>query len=311
MTGLHWSGAVAGSPVLAILLLSASAGVASDRPPTGPLDDEMGQLSPSGVFRDCDVCPEMVVVPDGSYMRGLNGPGSCRGRGQEQPRHRVIIPRPFAVSKYEVTFDEWEACLADGGCRGHRPFDWHWGRGRRPVINVSWDDARAYALWLTQKTGKPYRLLSEAEWEHAARAGTGGPYHFGDTISADKANFDETFSSRLGRLYRRKTVPVGSFPPNEFGLHDMHGNVWEWVEDCRHHSYHGAPTDGSAWAVGSPWTDGRAWIARSAGRCSSRGIRGGSWYSGHKTVTSGCRSFLPRDNRGHANGIRVARDLGP
>ena len=210
-------------------------------------------LRPGRVSRDCpDVCPEMVVLPAGEFMMGSNEYDS------EKPPRKVTISRPFAVGKFEVTFSEWEACVADGGCT-HRPADQHgWGRGRRPVINVSWHDAKEYVGWLSRKTGKSYRLLSEAEWEFAARAGTTTRYAFGDRITKSQAQFSEGSWSSTG-----KTVEVGSFPANRFGLHDLHGNVWEWVEDAWHPNYHGAPVDGSAWQGGD----------------AQRVLRGGSWMS--------------------------------
>ncbi len=148
---------------------------------------------------------------------------------REGPRRQLTIAWPFAVGIYEVTFAEWDACVANGGCGGHRPFDWYWGPGRRPATNVSWQDARAYLRWPTQRTGRSYRLLSEAEWEYPVRAGTAGPYHFGSTISTDRANYNGSYWRKSDRpaAYRGRTVPVGSFPPNAFGLHDMRGNVWE------------------------------------------------------------------------------------
>ena len=168
--------------------------------------------------------------------------------------------------------------MAGGGCDGHRPGDRGWGRGQRPVIHVSWKDARSYVGWLSRKTGKQYRLLSEAEWEYSARAGTTGPFHFGSTISTDQANYDGRYTYGSGRVgvYRRKTVPVGSFPANGFGLHDMHGNVWEWVEDCWHDSYSGAPSDGSAWTTG--------------GECSKRVLRGGPGTSVPRFLRSAYRN---------------------
>ena len=278
----------------------AKEGAGSDRPVAGPANRGTAPLGrlPGSAFRDCDICPEMVVVPAGSFAMGSPADEKLRMR-REGPRHRVTIASPFAVGRYEVMFAEWDACLADGGCDGHRPFDWYWGRDRRPVTNVSWEDAKAYVHWLTHKTGRLYRLLSEAEWEYAARAGTTGPYHFGATISTDLANYNGSYWRHSDRpnAYRGRTVPVGSFPPNAFGLHEVHGNLWEWVEDCRHKSYRGAPTDGSAWIAG--------------GRCSSRVLRGGSWYSSDDRVRSADRRFAALRNRGHGNGIRVARDLGP
>jgi formylglycine-generating enzyme required for sulfatase activity len=239
---------------------------------------EADPLRPGRVFRDCsNVCPEMVVLPAGSFTMGSNDYDS------EMPPHTVTIQRPFAVGKFEVTFAEWDACVADGGCR-HRPGDQGWGRGRRPVIYVSWNDAKEYVAWLSRKTGKTYRLLSEAEWEYAARAGTTTRYAFGDTISESQAQFSAG-----------KTVEVGSFPPNRFGLHDMHGNVWEWVEDSWHSDYNGAPLDGSMWT---------------GGNMSLRVLRGGSWlYIDPGSLRSAIRSRYRPGIRDSVVGFRVARTL--
>ena len=227
----------------------------------------------SHVFRDCPECPEMVVVPAGNFMMGSTA------YEREVPQHRrVNIPRPFAVGKYEVTFAEWDACVAGGGCNGYRPGDGGWGRGRRPVIYVSWRDAKSYVEWLSRKTGERYRLLSEAEWEYVARAGT---------ISTDQANYDG----------RRRTVHVGTFPANDFGLHDVHGNVWEWVEDCWHDNYSGAPTDGSAWTSG--------------GDCNMRMSRGGSWNSLLPRVLQSARNWNAARSRDNFLGFRIARTLTP
>ena len=249
-------------------------------------------------FRDCANCPEMVVVPSGSFMMG--SPSHERGRSErEGPVHLVTIAVPFAVGVYEVTFAEWDACVAAGGCGGYRPDDEGWGRGRRPVVNVSWDNAQSYVEWLSGRTGHRYRLLSESEWEYAARAGTTGPFHTGSTISTDQANYDGRFVYEPGRegVFRVQTLPVGSFPANGFGLHDVHGNVSEWVQDCLNRSYTGAPSDGSAWE---------------SGNCSFRVLRSGSW--------SGIPRGLRSANRGWNNlagyryyyyGFRVARTLTP
>ncbi len=185
------------------------------------------------IFRDCDQCPEMVVVPAGSFTMG-----SPRGEGSddERPQHEVTIARAFAVGKYPITFDEWDACVAAGGCK-YKPEDAGWGRSRRPAINVSWNDAQEYVAWLSKKTGKPYRLLSEAEWEYAARGGTTTRYPWGNDPGTNRANFYGSGSEWSGK----QTAPVGSFDPNKFGLYDMIGNVWEWVEDCWNDSYKGAP----------------------------------------------------------------------
>ena len=259
---------------------------------------ERAAMRPGKVFRDCPECPELVVVPAGSFTMG--SPSSEEDRySNEGPQHRVTIAAAFAVGKYEVTFAEWDACVAAGGCNGHRPGDRGWGRGRRPVIDVSWEDAKAYVGWLSRQTGERYRLLSEAEWEYAARAGTTGPFHFGSTISTDQANYNGYFTYGRGRkgVFRKKTVPVGSFPANGFGLHDVHGNVWEWVEDCWHGSYTGAPTDGSAWVTG--------------GDCHRRVLRGGSWDFIPRFLRSANRLWYSAAFRFKYLGFRVSRTLTP
>ena len=197
---------------------------------------------PGVIFRDCDQCPQMVVVPAGRFRMGdVSGAGAS----DEKPVHDVILAAPFAVGKYEVTFAEWDACVAAGGCK-HRPEDEGWGRGSRPVIDVSWEDTQQYVGWLSRETGKPYRLLSEAEWEYVARAGTTTKYPWGDDIGTNRAN-----CAGCGSQWDNKmTAPVESFEANAFGLFDTAGNVWEWVEDCWNGSYRGAPNDGSAWTSG-------------------------------------------------------------
>ena len=239
-------------------------------------------------FRDCDVCPEMVVIPAGRFTMG--SPSSEADRNaNEGPQHEVTIPAPFAVGQYEVMWAEWEACVADGGCEGSRTNDQGWGRGRRPVITVSWEDAQAYARWLSARTGETYRLPSEAEWEYAARAGTKTRFSTGDDITTAQANF-------RGDTYLEQTVPVGSYGANPFGLYDMHGNVWEWVEDCYRDSYSGAPTDGSS---------------VTASDCSRRVLRGGSWGNVPQYLRSADRSWnYPSDRLGWL-GFRVARTVLP
>jgi len=154
------------------------------------------------------------------------------GYSDERPPHQVTFAKPFAVGKYAITFAEWDACVAAGGCGGYRLEDRGWGRANRPVIDVSWEDAKSYAAWLSTKTGKPYRLLSEAEWEYAARAGSTTRYFWGDEIGRNRANCNGCGS----QWDNQQTAPTGSFAPNAFGLYDMHGNVWQWVEDCRNGS---------------------------------------------------------------------------
>ncbi len=251
-------------------------------------------LKPGETFRDCADCPEMVVIPAGSFTMGSPASEPER-RDFEGPRHRVTIPRVFALGKYEVTFAEWDACVRDGGC-DHRPHDEGWGRGNHPVMNVIWDDAQEYVRWLSRKTGQDYRLPSEAEWEYAARAGTTTAFHFGDRISPSQANYDGNYSYNGGPKgrYRERTVAVGTFPANAFGLHDVHGNVWEWVEDCWNNSYGEAPSDGSAWTTGE---------------CLRRVLRGGSWYKGPSFLRVAIRVWDSTWYRGDLYGFRIASTL--
>ena len=228
----------------------------------------------------------------------MGSPANEAGRfGDEGPQRAVAIGRAFGVGKYEVTFSEWDACVAGGGCNGYRPNDQGWGRGRQPVINVSWDDAKAYVAWLSRRTGQAYRLLSESEWEYVARAGTTTPFHFGATITAQQANYDATRAYGNGPtgIYRQRTVAVGEFPANAFGIHDMHGNVWEWVEDCGHGDYTGGPTDGTAWVTTCT--------------AASRVLRGGSWDLSPGFVRSAYRGRYSSGLRNVVIGFRVARTL--
>ncbi len=245
------------------------------------------------IFRDCAECPEMVVVPSGSFTMG--SPNSEDGRDDdESPRHRVRIEYPLAVGVYEVTFSEWEACVDAGGCGGYVPGDGGWGRGNRPVIKVSWEDAQSYVRWLSAKTGHRYGLLSESEWEYVARAGTETPFHFGTTISTDQPNYNGNYTYGTGGrgLHRGKTLPVGSLRANAWGVHDLHGNVWEWVQDCYNDSYVGAPADGSAWE---------------SGNCDSRVLRGGSWDFFPWILRSAYRFGFTSGDRYYYIGFRVIR----
>ena len=234
-------------------------------------------------FRECaQDCPEMVVVPAGSFLMG--GPTAVA-----QPQHTVMFAKPFGVSKYGVTFAEWDACVIGGGCSGYEPDDQGWGRGQQPVINVNWDDAQQYVIWLSVVTGKDYRLLSEAEYEYAARAGTTTTYPWGEEIGENNTNCNGCGSE----WDNKQTAPVGSFAPNKFGLYDMVGNVLEWTEDCVHVNYNGAPADGSAWIIG--------------GECGGHVDRAGSWASTPDRLRSAARS---EDNgRSRGLGFRVARTL--
>jgi formylglycine-generating enzyme required for sulfatase activity len=252
-------------------------------------------LEEKGTFRDCTECPPMVVVPSGEFMMGSPKSEAEREK-HEGPLRRVLVRQPFAIGKYEVTFAEWDTCVADNGCNGYRPDGMGWGRGDWPVVNVSWEDAKAYAEWLSRKTGHAYRLPSEAEWEYAARAGTETPFHFGKTINTDQANYNGYFTYRGGRsgIDRLQATPVGSFPPNAFGLHDVHGNVQEWVEDCVNNGYVGAPSDTSVWT---------------AGDCDYRIRRGGSYEIYPGWARSAWRSNMSTDFRHRTIGFRIAKSL--
>lgn len=253
-------------------------------------------LKPGHSFKECARdCPEMVVVPAGSFMMGAPATESQLAQYKTAiPQHAVSIARPFAISKYDVTFADWDACVAGGGCKGYNPSDSGWGHGQQPVINVDWDDAQAYVAWLSQVTGKTYRLLSEAEYEYATRAGTTTAYPWGDDIKLNGQAM-ATCTGCGSQWDAKKTAPVGSFASNKFGLYDMVGNVFQWVEDCLHNDYNGAPTDGSAWITG--------------GDCTARLQRGGSWVSSPNGLLSAARGADYAITRITAVGFRVARTL--
>ena len=234
--------------------------------------------------------PRMVVIPAGSFRMGCVTGRDCDD--DEHPVHTVRLAAPFALSVHEVTFADWEACTSAGGCSRHRPRDEGWGRGNRPVINVSWEDAQSYVSWLSRETGAAYRLPSESEWEYSARAGTVTSYSWGNEIGRNRANCDGCGS----RWDDDRTAPVGSFAANSWGLYDMDGNVWEWVEDCWNGSYGGAPLDGSAWPQGN---------------CSERVLRGGSWFSYPGSLRSAYRYGNAPGFRDFNIGFRVARTLTP
>ncbi|MGH6925211.1 MAG: SUMF1/EgtB/PvdO family nonheme iron enzyme [Propylenella sp.] len=262
-------------------------------------------LKPGDTFRDCDQCPEMVVIPAGSFTMG--SPVSEEGRNDnEGPQHEVTIAAPFAVGKFEVTFDEWDACIAAGGCgdgSDRTAFDMGWGRGNRPVIMVTWHEVNSYLVWLARDIDEEYRLLSEGEWEYAARAGTTTRYYFGDRepelcLYANAADSSASFDWRNKTCsvgVSEGTAAIGRYRPNAFGLYDMHGNVSEWVEDCWNENYRGAPADGSAWTSGD---------------CVRRVLRGGHWSNHPFHTRAASRDHAPRGLRAYNYGFRVARTLG-
>ena len=247
-----------------------------------PQEPTRKAFRPGDTFRDCAECPELVVVPAGSFQMG--SPKYDR----EKPIHQVTIAKPFAIGVREVTFEEWDRCVSEHGCK-FRPGDRGWGRGNRPVINVSWVDAKEFATWLSQKTGQVYRLPSEAEWEYAARGGTSTAFWWGRAVGSRHANCRE-----CGTGETEQTFPAGRYKPNPFGLYDTAGNVAEWVEDCWNDDYHGAPTNGLAWTKG---------------QCQLRVLRGGSFDSESDYVRSNSRFRYDFDVRYSGNGFRVVRQL--
>ena len=288
---------------MAVVMLGAAAGVPAQQASHGAVEIEVGldrgevqRFVPgdgrTAWFKDCPQCPEMVVVPAGSFDMGAGtiivGPTMASGR--------QVIARPFAVGRFAVTFAEWDACVAAAGCNGFRPDDNGWGRGRRPVINVSAVDADAYVQWLARMTGRPYRLLTDAEREYVARAGTGSAYWWGDEIDLDHANYDVPRPARRmpGVDYREiervrgRTEPVDSFAANPWGLFNVHGNVWEWTSDCWREPY--AP-------------------AAAGGTCGERVSRGGSWNDFAEQARSDSRMGFNATSRNPLQGFRVARDL--
>ena len=258
--------------------------------------------------------PEMVVLPTGRFRMG--SPAGEAGRDPDEgPLHTVTISKRIAMGRYEVTFADYDRFVAATGAA--RPDDEGWGRGRRPVIYVSQEDAKAYATWLSAQTGKTYRLPSEAEWEYAARAGTSTRYSWGDSIGCHQARHSRRPQIRISDEGKPvvegedlvllpsgecsntmdRTVAVGSFEPNAFGLYDLHSNVWEWVEDCWHNNYQGAPTDGRAWTTGC--VEARAVV------------RGGSWYYNPRHLRAALRNWLRPSFRYFDSGFRLVQDLNP
>jgi formylglycine-generating enzyme required for sulfatase activity len=266
-------------------------------------------LKPKDVFRECDNCPEMIVVPPGSFTMG--SPSNEKERfDNEGPQHRVTISRAFAAGKFTVTVDQFadfvKATGYDAGskCKAYQAGKWeerssrsfrnagYSQTGSHPAVCLNWNDARAYVQWLSKTTGKAYRLLTEAEWEYAARAGTSTRYFWGDEIGSGNANCDGCGS----RWDNKQTAPVGSFKPNAFGLYDMHGNALQWLEDCWHEDYNGAPVDGSAWTSGD---------------CSDRILRGGAWLGNPGALRAADRLRITTDYRSYDFGFRVGRTLSP
>ena len=280
---------------------------------TPALSQEQINYKPGDRFKDCDDCPEMVVVPPGEFMMG--SPKSEKGSGKDEgPLQKVTIPNKLAVGQFEITRAQFATFVKETGhdvgnkCWTHEEAKWKDQTDRtyvnpgfpqddtHPVTCVSWDDAKAYVQWLSRKTKKQYRLLTEAEWEYVARAKTNTPFWWGNSISTSQANYDGNYTYNGSKgTDRKKTVPVNSFKPNDFGLYNVHGNVFEWVEDCWHKSYEGAPKNGTAWTKG--------------GDCSKRVLRGGSWFDIPGGLRSANRNWVNADYRYYIGGFRVSRTL--
>ena len=295
--------------LVAVLLAVVSGGAQSAHPNARTV------RKPGETFKECRNCPELVVIPPGSFMMG--SPADEPDRRDNERQHRVTIARAYAIGKTEVTWDQWEACVRDRWCDGvgvehalttnedgslNKSFV-DWGRGTRPVVGPSWFDAQIFVGWLNWKTDEDdaYRLPSEAEWEYAARAGTTTAYHWGAKLDHDYGNFGGPGPGLGGKAEGRdewvdRTAPAASFPPNAFGVHDMHGNVFEWVEDCYEADFAHAPTDGSA---------------NRQGNCANRVFRDGTFLSNPYMQRSARRGApYPSTRRGRNYlGFRVAKTL--
>ncbi len=266
---------------------------ALDGPSTAesPPDANQNQVTASGddasseadrLFRDCEECPLMVEIPPGRFQMG-----SDRNRPEERPAHEVSIAQPFAIGVFEVSIQEWDACLREGSCSfGPKESD----NELNPVNNLSWDDAQQYVSWLSKKTGAEYRLPTEAEWEYAAASGAKTRFWWGDSVGANNANCKDCGSQWDGK----SQSPVGSFEANAFGLYDVHGNLWEWTMDCWNGSYKRAPSDGSALLRGD---------------CLARVLRGGSWKLESDYMRTTRRNRYDRDVRYYLHGLRVVKSL--
>jgi formylglycine-generating enzyme required for sulfatase activity len=261
--------------------------------------NEVLALRPLDQFKECERCPEMIVVPAGRFLMGAED-GEAASTPDEAPQHEVSFAKPFAIGRFTVTMGEWDACVAAGGC-SYRPADQGWGRGRQPAINILWNDAKDYVAWLSRSTNRPYRLPSEAEREYVARAGTTTAYWWGDSFFPAQANCapgdGEPIPASIGDVQPiagTRPLPVRSFAGNPWGLYQVHGNVYDWVEDCWNDSYNGAPSDGSAWI---------------SGNCNRHVLRGGAFSRTPQTARSAARLWFASPNRMIYMSVRVARTM--
>ena len=224
---------------------------------------------------------DMVAIPSGSFLMG----SKYSSDATEKPQHLVTMSN-FKIMQHEVTFSQWDACVLDGGCR-YRPSDNGWGRGNRPVINVSYNDiTQQFIHWLNSITKQHYRLPTEAEWEYVAKSGKQDNFSWGDYIGVNNANCRNCGS----QWDFKQTAPIKSFKPNAFGVYDMHGNVWEWTEDCWNCNYNNAPTNGTAWKTGN---------------CLKRVVKGSGWHAIAEGLRSNMRTKAFKNNRGDDGGFRL------
>lgn len=267
----------------------------TDRPPTN-----FGKDRAADIIQDCESCPEMLPIGPGAFDMGASNWFAYRSLDHDARNSRTVkFDYSFAISRHEITFAQWDACAADGGCQGYIPPDEGWGRKNYPVIHVSWHDAISFTHWLSETTGNNYRLPTEAEWEFAARGGSELDFPWGRQPSHEYANFGEDAcppctGKVTGADRWLNSAPVGSFVANGFGIHDTSGNVYEWVQDCFNESYKGAPSDGSA---------------DTSGDCENRRIRGGAWYSDPGRIRPSYRAWQTPNQRDNVIGFRVAREL--
>ena len=282
-TWLRWAaGAILALGTLAGVLLALPSLIEWRANPDRPQVPPAGGGGLAQPFRDCPDCPEMIPVPAGQFTMGASW-FDRDSQSDERPQVKVAVTQPFALGRTEVTFAQWQACIAGGGCGDRVPDDAGWGRESHPVIDVDWNEAQAYVGWLRQRTGKPYRLPSEAEWEYACRAGTATAYPFGDAIGPALANYGRN---------RAGTAEVASYPPNPWGIYDLNGNVWEWVVDAWNDGHSGRPADAAARMAGP---DPQEHV-----------IKGGSWDDRDRRARCASRNGMDDTHRENEIGFRVA-----
>lgn len=292
-----------GLPCWLLILLSGCISTSQIIPDPGAVfQDQLSDATPG---------PAMVIIPTGSFTMGSPDTEELRF-SNEGPQHIVTISKAFAIGKYEITFAEYDKYAEATSTEKPGDRGWgvqHWGRGNMPLFNVSWFDAKQYARWLSEETGQTYRLPTEAEWEYAARAGSETRYHTGNCIDTEQANYhggNRLEGCNNTGLYRGKTVATGLLQANQWGLHDIHGNVLEWTQDCWHDNYRGAPVDGQPWV---PQPDISDDFEEFEPDCPFRILRGGSWSGRPRDIRSATRARNRADFKSIFIGFRIVREL--